>query len=122
MLKLKLQYSCLENPMDGGAWYARSFPVTGPQPLPSLRRAGNRASSTGHRALARSSLLIPVLCRGGACTAVMVVSESSDSLSLEETVFYWRKSIKKERKMGKKKGRQGGRKKEKGKKEERLVV
>lgn len=52
----------------------------------------------------------------------MVVSESSDSLSLEEIVFYWRKSIKKERKMGKKKGRQGGRKKEKGKKEERLVV
>ena len=53
---------------------------------------------------------------------VMVVSESSDSVSLEEIVFYWRKSIKKERKMGKKKGRQGGRKKEKGKKEERLVV
>ena len=22
MLKLKLQYSCLENPMDGGAWWA----------------------------------------------------------------------------------------------------
>ena len=36
---------------------ARSFPVTGPQPLSSLRRAGNRASRPGHRALARSSLL-----------------------------------------------------------------
>ena len=32
---------------------ARSFPVTGPQPLSSLRRAGNRASRPGHRALAR---------------------------------------------------------------------
>ena len=36
---------------------ARSFPVTGPQPLSSLRRAGNRASRPGHRVLARSSLL-----------------------------------------------------------------
>ena len=34
-----------------------AFPVTGPQPLSSLRRAGNRASRPGHRALARSSLL-----------------------------------------------------------------
>ena len=31
---------------------ARSFPVTGPQPLSSLRRAGNWASRPGHRALA----------------------------------------------------------------------
>ena len=31
--------------------------LTGPQPLSSLRRAGNRASRPGHRALARSSLL-----------------------------------------------------------------
>ena len=36
---------------------ARSFPVTGPQPLSSLRRAGNRASRPRHRALAQSSLL-----------------------------------------------------------------
>ena len=36
---------------------ARSFPVTGPQPLSSLRRAGNWASRPGHRALARNSLL-----------------------------------------------------------------
>ena len=36
---------------------ARSFPVTGLQPLSSLRRAGNWASRPGHRALARSSLL-----------------------------------------------------------------
>ena len=32
---------------------ARSFPVTGPQPLSSLRRTGNWASRPGHRALAR---------------------------------------------------------------------
>ena len=32
-------------------------PVTGPQPLSSLQRAGNWASRPGHRALARSSLL-----------------------------------------------------------------
>ena len=37
----------------------------------------------------------------------MVVSESSESLSLEEIVFYWRESIKKERKMGKKKRKAG---------------
>ena len=30
---------------------ARSYPVTGPQPLSSLRRAGNRASRPGHRSL-----------------------------------------------------------------------
>ena len=34
-----------------------AFPVTGPQPLTPLRRAENRASRPGHRALARSSLL-----------------------------------------------------------------
>ena len=28
MLKLKLQYSCLENPMDGGAWLAAVHGVT----------------------------------------------------------------------------------------------
>ena len=28
MLKLKLQYSCLENPMDGGAWQAVVHGVT----------------------------------------------------------------------------------------------
>ena len=28
MLKLKLQYSCLENPMDGGAWKAAVHAVS----------------------------------------------------------------------------------------------
>ena len=28
-----LQYSCLENPMDGGAWWAAVQGVTGSQPL-----------------------------------------------------------------------------------------
>lgn len=51
------------------------------------------------------------LCLDGAYTAVMVVSESSESLSLEEIVFYWRKSIKKGRRKEEKEGREGGRKK-----------
>ena len=45
---------------------ARSFPVTGLQPLSSLQRAGNRASMPGHRALARSSLLRDWFSRAGA--------------------------------------------------------
>ena len=51
----------------------------GPQPLSSLRRAGNRASRPGHRALARSSLLRDWFpCAGAAaglcrrCTGVAV--------------------------------------------------
>ena len=38
--------------------YGITFSVTGPQPLSSLRRAGNWASRPRHRALARSSLSI----------------------------------------------------------------
>ena len=38
------------------------YPVTGPQPLSSLRRAGNRASRPGHRALARPPALARRVC------------------------------------------------------------
>ena len=47
--------SSLRSPAEGEG--NEGFPVTGPQPLSSLRRAGNRASRPGHRALARSTLL-----------------------------------------------------------------
>ena len=45
---------------------ARSFPVTGPQPDSSLRRAGNRASRPGHRPIGQSrSHTMPSVRVGG---------------------------------------------------------
>ena len=61
---------------------ARSFPVTGPQPLSSLRRAGNRASSTGHRALARSSLLRDWFPCAGAVPLLNLTSDSQQPLTV----------------------------------------
>ena len=59
---------------------ARSFPVTGPQPLSSLRRAGNRASRPGHRALARR---VPISCSTGG-TSLLCRWDSSFLLGLNQ--------------------------------------
>ena len=63
-----LQYSCLENPMDGGAWWAAVYGVT--QSWTRLKRLSSSSSSSSSRAVPVShsalgpSVATKLLCAG----------------------------------------------------------
>ena len=57
-----LQYSCLENPRDGGAWWAAVYGVA--QSRTRLKRLSSSSSSSSH--------CHPTLCDPKDCTACQV--------------------------------------------------
>ena len=55
-----LQCSCLENPRDGGAWWAAVYGVT--QSRARLKRLSSSSSSKGAKAIRVEEMWVSIMC------------------------------------------------------------